>query len=162
MAARDRIAAVPKRIRWLGLSMPKYNPQKCPFLCDMRLTHGSLIPTCPQIKWYLDRFSRFSTAHARDRQTHRPRYSGSNKPHSHALHALRPNNNRKSVTRGRTDHFTDCSCLIRCELCRSWFFQLHFTFSRKKETVSFRDLEHWHMTLTYQNNLYMVESFDPI
>ena len=49
------------------------------------LIHGSLGPQShmnPELKWHLDRLSRFCRAHYCDRQTDKPRYSvGNNRPH---------------------------------------------------------------------------------
>jgi len=55
---------------------PLLSHRNCPFACgdlDPHLTHGSLDQPSPQPKRHLDRFSRFCTAHDRDRQTDRRR-----------------------------------------------------------------------------------------
>ena len=75
--------------------MLKYDPQKCIShqritrllapICTHHTTNGISIP---------DRFIRFSTGHVRDqqtrRQTYKPRYNGSNRPHLMLCIAMLP------------------------------------------------------------------------
>jgi len=65
--------------------------------CNHRLIHASLGDSCPQPKWYLDRFSHFCRAHDCDRPTDRPHYSIRNN-RLHLCHAVMRHNNKYQPT----------------------------------------------------------------